>query len=155
VSFALVVGVLAWIVTHPNKTVPPVQSLSAAVVDATAEPAASLTPPIPATPAVYRHHRPDVIAKNIPLIDETPPPLPSPTSRQPQPFGGDSLGRMPSQTSPTDLAKATPPQPAGETYGTQVLFLNNQTVAADMARRERRLLFAMHISGNFEDSCFT
>jgi hypothetical protein len=36
-----------------------------------------------------------------------------------------------------------------------VLFLNNPAVAADLARRENKLLFVMHISGNFEDSCFT
>ena len=49
----------------------------------------------------------------------------------------------------------TPKQPPGETYGTQVLFLNNREIAADTARREHKLLFVMHISGNFEESCFT
>ncbi len=48
-----------------------------------------------------------------------------------------------------------PQKPAGETYGTQVLFLNNQESAADIARNEHKLMFVMHISGNFEDSCFT
>lgn len=57
----------------------------------------------------------------------------------------------------TPLWQQPPPPkpPAGETYGTQVLFLNNREAAADMARREHKLLFVMHISGNFEDSCFT
>jgi hypothetical protein len=48
-----------------------------------------------------------------------------------------------------------PKRPAGETYGTQVLFLNNQVAAAEAARHEHKLMFVMHISGNFEDSCFT
>lgn len=53
------------------------------------------------------------------------------------------------------LDKTTAQPLAGETYGTQVLFHNNQAVAADLARHEHKLLFVMHISGNFEDSCFT
>jgi hypothetical protein len=48
-----------------------------------------------------------------------------------------------------------PKPPDGETYGTKVLFLNNREAAADKARNEHKLLFVMHISGNFEDSCFT
>jgi hypothetical protein len=52
-------------------------------------------------------------------------------------------------------AAQTPLAPAGETYGTQVLFLNNPAAAAEMARREKKMLFVMHISGNFEESCFT
>jgi hypothetical protein len=46
-------------------------------------------------------------------------------------------------------------QPIGETYGTEVMFLNSREAAADKARDEHKLLFVMHISGNFEASCFT
>jgi hypothetical protein len=34
-------------------------------------------------------------------------------------------------------------------------FLGSQAEAAREARRERKLLFVLHISGNFEDSKFT
>jgi hypothetical protein len=56
---------------------------------------------------------------------------------------------------PPPVAEAAPARPAGENYGTQVLFLNNPTAAEEAARSEKKLLFVMHISGNFEDSCFT
>lgn len=143
VSSVLIVGVLAWIVTHPHTPNPPLQTISMVPADSSAEPVPSPPmPPISATPAFHRSHHLDAIAKNIPLIEEEPPPLPSPSSPQPR------------QLPRADLAKA-PSQPAGETYGTRVLFHNNQAAAADLARQEHKLLFVMHISGNFEDSCFT
>jgi hypothetical protein len=147
VSFALVVGIFAWIVTHPHKAAPPLPSSSVSVVESAAEPVPPppRTLPISATPTFHRPHPLEVIATNIPLVEEDPPPLPS-SSPQPQQLRGDDMMRP--------LWQA-PQQSAGETYGTQVLFLNNQTAAADMARREHKLLFVMHISGNFEDSCFT
>jgi hypothetical protein len=45
--------------------------------------------------------------------------------------------------------------PDGETYGTKVLFLRNPEVAAQQALKARKLLFVLHLSGNFEDACFT
>ncbi len=68
-----------------------------------------------------------------------PKPLPEPEPPLPQPKD----------------ATPAPPPPAGETYGTQVLFRNNRASASETAKREHKLLFVMHISGNFEDSCFT
>jgi hypothetical protein len=46
-------------------------------------------------------------------------------------------------------------RPAGETYGTSVVFLSNPAEAARRARQEDKLLFVLHVSGNFEESCFT
>jgi hypothetical protein len=144
-AFALVVSVLAWIVTHPHKATPPLPSASTATVETPIEPA----PPPPqtvafsATPAFHRSHPQEMIAKNIPLLEEDPPSLPPPSSGHPQ--------QMPEAVH----IEAPRQQPAGETYGTQVLFLNNQAAAADLARQQHKLLFVMHISGNFEDACFT
>jgi hypothetical protein len=42
-----------------------------------------------------------------------------------------------------------------QTYGTSVAFLATPAEAARQARREQKLLFVLHISGNFEDSRFT
>jgi hypothetical protein len=42
-----------------------------------------------------------------------------------------------------------------ETYGTQVNFLGIPEEAAEQARQEKKLLFVLHVSGNFEESCFT
>jgi hypothetical protein len=44
---------------------------------------------------------------------------------------------------------------ACETYGTQVSFLSNPADAARRAAKERKLLFVLHLSGNFEDARFT
>lgn len=155
-SFALVVGVLAWIVTHPHKAAIHVESPSVAAPEtdrkslphAIIDPAVKLpslhsAPEGEIIPAVYRSEQPERIARRIPLIEEAPPSLPPPALPEPKGEPGPAA------------APAAPPQPAGETYGTQVLFLNNQEAAADLAKREHKLLFVMHISGNFEDSCFT
>jgi hypothetical protein len=142
VSFAVVVSIVAWIATHPHKAALSFPSASVATVDSSTElalPPPPRTLPFSATPVFHHPHPQEMIAKKIPLIEEDPPPLPPPSSGQSQQLGGDEMTQL----------------PAGETYGTQVLFLNNQATAADMARREHKLLFVMHISGNFEDSCFT
>jgi hypothetical protein len=57
--------------------------------------------------------------------------------------------------------KATPPvedpAPVCEThnYGTSIAFLDNPAEAAKKAQREHKLLFLLHVAGNFEESCFT
>ncbi|MGH7172364.1 MAG: hypothetical protein ACRELF_02210 [Gemmataceae bacterium] len=149
VSFALVVVVIAWIATHPNKAP---KSPQAPIVAAIKVPAAPLPAPVPAAPrlvgtietipALHRPDRLETITNPLPFVDETPPPLPPPAPPEPR-------------RGPEPAAVRLEPQPVGETYGTQVLFLNNQAAAADLARHDRKLLFVMHISGNFEDSCFT
>jgi hypothetical protein len=53
-----------------------------------------------------------------------------------------------------------PLEPAGpvctpENYGTSVAFLSSPADAAKQALRDQKLVFVLHISGNFEDSQFT
>jgi hypothetical protein len=139
-SFALVAGVFAWIATHPHKAALPLQAMKVTALPAPASPPPPQAPAFSATPAFYHSAPKKVIASNIPLMEENPPSLPPPASLDRRDAGA---------------AKGPPKPPAGETYGTQVLFLNNRETAADAARHEHKLLFVMHISGNFEDSCFT
>jgi hypothetical protein len=40
-------------------------------------------------------------------------------------------------------------------YGTSVDFVDDPTAAADKARKERKLLFVLHVAGNFEKEGFT
>ncbi len=40
-------------------------------------------------------------------------------------------------------------------YGTQIDFLDSPTEAAKQAKKEGKLVFILHVSGNFEDSTFT
>jgi hypothetical protein len=41
------------------------------------------------------------------------------------------------------------------TYGTQVAFVDTPSEAARRALKERKLLFVLHLSGNFDDKKFT
>jgi len=45
--------------------------------------------------------------------------------------------------------------PACESFGTSVQFVSNPIDAARVARQENKLMFVLHISGNFEDDKFT
>ncbi len=46
-------------------------------------------------------------------------------------------------------------RPGRETFGTQVEFVRNPDAANDLARKEKKLAFLLHVSGNFEDAEFT
>jgi hypothetical protein len=151
VAFAGVVSAIAWIATHPNKATlqaeptPALATLAppsgAVALPPAPPPLASPAAPLVTIPVVHRTSREEVLVNHIPRDEEMPPPLPPPLS-MPEPKC-------------VKLPPAAEAPPAGETYGTQVLFLNNPEVAEETAQREKKLLFVMHISGNFEDSCFT
>lgn len=147
VGFALIVSVLAWIVTHPVKASQPFELATTPTVLAAVPEVETETPaPAPGAPPAFAPaaltpvshvNRQDVVLNHVPLIEEAPPPLPPPPPREPEP-----------------AAEAAAPA-NGQTYGTNVVFRNNPAAAAESARRDNKLLFVMHISGNFEDSCFT
>jgi hypothetical protein len=46
-------------------------------------------------------------------------------------------------------------EPAGESCGTHVDFARNPTEAARLAKQDNKLMFVLHVSGNFEESKFT
>jgi hypothetical protein len=57
---------------------------------------------------------------------------------------------------PDDKDAACPVgQPAQETFGTSVAFVRNPSEAAKVAKQQHKLLFILHVSGNFEESKFT
>lgn len=41
------------------------------------------------------------------------------------------------------------------TYGTAIEFVKSPSVAATRAKKEQKLVFVLHVSGNFEDPKFT
>jgi hypothetical protein len=53
------------------------------------------------------------------------------------------------------VAESKKPGDGRETFGTSVEFVESPARAAELARKEKRLQFVLHISGNFEDSAFT
>jgi hypothetical protein len=80
-------------------------------------------------------------------------PLPAP--------GAPSLAAPPSPPTPTPPLLAALPEsgaaPVCEShnYSTSVAFLGSPADAAREAQREQKLMFLLHISGNFEDKQFT
>jgi hypothetical protein len=62
---------------------------------------------------------------------------------------------------PVEGVQTNPPVLPSETektcgsYGTQIDFLDSPTEAAKQAKKEGKLVFILHVSGNFEDSKFT
>jgi hypothetical protein len=67
---------------------------------------------------------------------------------------------------PSSAAQCDQPAPAAvldgacspaacERFGTAVDFVANPNEAATLAGRDQKLLFVLHLSGNFEDSQFT
>jgi hypothetical protein len=144
-AVVLVGIVLVWVITHPTgKTrsmatlTPPVTPVSLPAITETTE-----RPPVQLPRAddlaesfVIRR----AAEKEPPAAPPTPPPAP------------------PHRAAPAEVPvpQAAPAgRPAGETYGTSVTFLGNPEEAAELARRDKKLLFVLHVSGNFEDSCFT
>ena len=53
------------------------------------------------------------------------------------------------------MAKSLPTSQTEDNYGTSVKFVNNPVEAARKATQNQKLLFMLHISGNFEDRQFT
>jgi hypothetical protein len=56
---------------------------------------------------------------------------------------------------------AVPAAPADKTegtcstFGTSVEFVDSPSIAATQAKKEQKLVFVLHVSGNFEDPRFT
>ena len=85
------------------------------------------------------------VAVNLPA------PAPAPSRAPELPAGEDA----PAQPAPPAAPAPDEPRPSGQTYGTRVTFLASPEEAMRVARRERKLVFVLHVSGNFEESCFT
>jgi hypothetical protein len=95
------------------------------------------------------------------LRDSTDPSLPeeltAPTAPSQAPLswtGREPELQLDSAAKPT-TADPTPAKPSCESYGTSVQFVSNQSAAARQALHDNKLLFVLHVSGNFEDSKFT
>ena len=97
-------------------------------------PAASLSPaPVAARP------EPKPLPP-LPPVEDPVPPAPVPVALPP---------------AAADVAEPAPACAPRDTYGTRVEFVNNLTEAAREARRQGKLKFVLHVSGNFEDARFT
>lgn len=155
-SFALVAGIVAWIAAHPRDGEKQSPVRSVATVEPTIElPSPLHSPVLSATPALHRPHSREAIGQSIPVVEDDPPPLPPPSSLLTHPDRREERSEVAPEPALPSAKKAPPRRAAGETYGTQVLFHTSQAEAAEVTQHDHKLLFVMHISGNFEDSCFT
>ena len=91
---------------------------------------------------------------------------PQPALASPQPLSFKKAPVSPALSVEEENATREPGLPASElgpseevanlrTYGTQVAFVSSPAEAARKALKERKLLFVLHLSGNFEDKKFT
>jgi protein TonB len=85
------------------------------------------------------------------------PPAPAPVEWLPEAPPPPSPAPMPRELSPAPAPMEAPADEAAPavTHGTSVRFVNSPAEAARRARGQDRLLFVLHISGNFEDPGFT
>jgi hypothetical protein len=138
VAVLLLAGLCAWATTHPRprKAVPPATVVVNPIVLPDIKPD---DPPSPPTPAAAAPAVPEPAAERAPAVR--------------------LRGLTPPAPEPKPAAPPTPPAAAparhAETYGTSVTFLDSPAEAARQASRENKLLFVLHIAGNFEESCFT
>lgn len=93
-----------------------------------------LAVPEPLPPA--KEESPGVVQAEPPAKDK---PLVAPVPQEPLP--------------PGELPK--PARATTDTYGTAVEFMINPLEAIELAGKEKKLMFVMHISGNFEEAKFT
>jgi hypothetical protein len=89
------------------------------------------------------------------LTVDLPAPAPAAAPRAPEPPAAEEAPEPPPPPAAPQLPASTEPRPAGQTYGTRVTFLPSPEEAMRVAQRERKLVFVLHVSGNFEESCFT
>jgi hypothetical protein len=147
VAVLLLAGLCAWAKTHPRPR------------KAVLPEAVTVSPLVLPTSTADDPPQPQTSDASAPTITETPPErspgaglrglTPPAPERQP---AADLRGlRLPA----LEQQPIAAPAPRAETYGTSVTFLSSPAEAARQARRENKLLFVLHIAGNFEESCFT
>lgn len=105
----------------------------------TAEPPPAAPPPAPPppAPAFPPAPAPDAVASTAGAGDDT------------DPFNDPAPGRAPAR--PAD----GPVTGCAAHYGTALDFVDDPAEAAKQALRDKKLLFVIHVAGNFEDSKFT
>jgi hypothetical protein len=68
--------------------------------------------------------------------------------------GGEKAVKGPKPVPPPSVLTEPEGQACGS-YGTKIEFLDSPAEAAKQAKKENKLVFVLHVSGNFEDPRFT
>jgi hypothetical protein len=140
-SLVFVASAFAWIATHPAHA-----SQDRILAEESAEPASGSAPELaPVRPIVSLARLPEGSSQEGPVAAAPVEPGPTAIALAPAPAA------LPAKAPAGERRAHHPPQ----NYGTQVQFLSSPEEAAEQASQEKKLLFVLHVSGNFEDSCFT
>jgi hypothetical protein len=107
-----------------------------------------------ATPVVDSRHTEDLLAPVLPVLNQLVAASQSltPTEKEPPPGLPPTI---PPQAQATCSVTAGCPVGPTQNYGTRVTFLGSPNDAARQAEAAHKLVFVLHISGNFEDRQFT
>jgi hypothetical protein len=123
------------------------------------------TPPTPAAPTPV--HAPttvtesnqDATAEQTSLIPDGPAPVEKIDVAEIEPFSAtDSFAKLVKDDACKQGGDSCTPgdgKGSGDFFGTAVTFLASPKIAGDEAVKDHKLLFVLHVSGNFEDPGFT
>jgi hypothetical protein len=134
----------------PLHTLPTEETAAAAVPEPAS--AAKILPGAPVQgPFESAPHKPPAVTPPTPKkVEVTEKPVTPPPSKKVETVEKSVVPPPPEKV---DVAKK--PEDARETFGTSVQFAESPARAENLAKKERLLMFVLHISGNFEDSAFT
>jgi hypothetical protein len=150
---------LAGLALRPRDPEPGLPPLPVQTAQVTLPPAPAVAPTAPVPVSVIK------IEVQVPAPPEKPPAPPPPAVQPPAPPAAPVNPEPPAAPAPEPqvaAAPAAPPEAPAEpaptssgTCGTSVNFLASTQAAARRAAAEDKLVFILHVSGNFEDPGFT
>ncbi len=116
----------------------------------------------PEPPTIVQAATPEAVPEEPPppgdaakiLVAQEPPPVapPGPADPAPEAIAASSPGP---RIEPPPAIAGDPVAPSCQRFGTAVDFLSDPTEAARQAGKTKKLLFVLHVSGNFENDRFT
>ncbi|OAI55086.1 hypothetical protein AYO44_02805 [Planctomycetaceae bacterium SCGC AG-212-F19] len=115
---------------------------------------ASRTPVVEEKPAILP--APPPVPEPAPVVEALPAPREETLAVvrvEPQANDKPLVAAKPDALPPGELPKSA--RPTTDTCGTAVEFMLNPLEALEVAGKEKKLMFVMHISGNFEEAKFT
>jgi hypothetical protein len=116
-----------------------------------AQPGRPASDPIPPRREVARPS----LARLEPQRSAPPAAKPAPTTPLPLPPPPVAATPPPPAIRLSTLAEQGRARAAEHRYGTSIDFVDSPTDAAEQAQKDSKLLFVLHVAGNFEKDCFT
>ena len=110
-----------------------------------------------AAPATTEKNPAPVIEATVPVPDTSGPPEKSDWQKlEAASFKGSSQKPVKEFALKDEgISCSTLDEPKGEFFGTAVAFVDSPRIAAEQALKQHKLVFVLHVSGNFEDPGFT